>query len=231
MEKILLIEDSISIREAVENYLKLNDFKVISCSACKGVTEIVESESPDLAVIDVTLPDGNGFFLAKEIQSVRKIPFLFLTSRKDESDRIMGLELGASDYVVKPFSLKELILRIQAILRRTSPAGDSFHNISAWRFGGDTLEIDRKTHILKLNETPVKLTSMEWEIMINLVSHDGAILSRDQIQKSIWHLTDDQHPRTIDSHMKNIRHKLGNAGWIEAVRSFGFRFAGEPCHA
>ncbi len=226
MYTILLIEDSASIREAVENYLILNDYKVTSCPTIKDAETALEKEMPDLAIIDVTLPDGNGFIFARKIFSKRTVPFLFLTSKNEESDRIIGLELGAADYIVKPFSLKEMILRVQGILKRNSCDTVQNNGNPVWQLNNDLLEINTDNHKVKLNNEPVKLTPTEWEILNSLISHDGAILSREQIQKSLWYLSDEKSLKTIDSHIKNIRNKLNSPEWIEAVRGFGFRFTG-----
>lgn len=226
MEKILILEDSDSIRESVENYLKLNDYEVFSCASCTEAVEALDLFTPNLAVVDITLPDGNGFFFSRDYLQSRNIPFLFLSSQNEESDRITGLELGALDYVTKPFSLKELILRVKVILKRANPDGKSAAQIKKWSLGEDHMEYSEVMHRLNLNGAEIHLTTMEWEILSSLILHHGAILSREQIQKNLHFVTGELSPRTIDSHIKNIRFKLHNPDWIVAVRSFGFRFAG-----
>ena len=231
MKKVLLIEDSLSIREAVENYLLLNDYAVTSCPTLEAAEKALEEGPPDLALIDVNLPDGNGFLFARQIVSKMDFPFLFLTSRNEESDRITGLELGASDYIVKPFSLKEMILRVQAILKRSYSGSSSTESLNCWQLQNQILAVNPENHKVRLNESAVNLTPTEWEILNNLISHNGAILSREQIQNSLWNISDEKSLKTIDSHIKNIRNKLANPGWIEAVRGFGFRFTGEKASA
>lgn len=227
MERVLLLEDSDSIRESVENYLLLNDYEVTSCVCCADAVEALEHCMPDLALVDVSLPDGNGFFFARENLAPRGIPFLFLTSQNEESDRITGLELGALDYITKPFSLKELILRIKAILKRSNPEGNSRDSLAHWSLSSEILSYNKETHRISVDGKDLHLTTMEWEILSSLINHDGALLSREQIQKQLQFMNGDISPRTIDSHIKNIRRKLGNPQWIIAVRGFGFRFAGE----
>jgi DNA-binding response OmpR family regulator len=231
MEKILILEDSDSIRESVENYLKLNDYEAFSCASCAEAREALEQFIPNLAIIDISLPDGNGFFFSRDHLRGKNIPFLFLSSQNEESDRITGLELGALDYITKPFSLKELILRVKAILKRANPDGSSAVQKQKWVLGPDTIEYAEITHKLSLNGVDIHLTTMEWEIISTLILHEGAILSREQIQKNLHFVTGELSPRTIDSHIKNIRFKLHNPDWIVAVRSFGFRFAGESALA
>ena len=228
MYKVLLIEDSEAIREAVANYLILKDYSVISCRDLQEAESSLELELPDLAVVDVNLPDGNGFLFARKVLSKTPVPFLFLTSRNEESDRITGLELGACDYIVKPFSLKEMILRIEAIKRRTEstiPGQKADRN--CWKLNNSILEINQDIHRVTLNEEMIRLTPTEWEILSKLISHNGSILSREQIQKSLWNISDEKSLKTVDSHIKNIRNKLKSPDWIEAVRGFGFRFTGE----
>ncbi|MDC7239791.1 MAG: response regulator transcription factor [Spirochaetales bacterium] len=227
MEKILVLEDNEAIRESIENYLKLCDYDVVSCGSVSEAAASLEENTPDLAILDISLPDGNGLFFAREHLVDSRTPFLFLTSQGDESGRITGLEIGAVDYVVKPFSLKELTLRIKAILKRSNPDSLTASRQNRWKLDGDVMEFSETLHKMKINGRGIHLTTMEWEIMSSLIHHEGSILSRKQIQKQLHFLSSELSPRTIDSHIKNIRNKLGNPGWILAVRSFGFRFAGD----
>ncbi len=227
MEKILVLEDNEAIRESVENYLRLCDYDVVSCGSVSEAAASLENHSPDLAVLDISLPDGNGLFFARDHLAARNTPFLFLTSQGDESGRITGLEIGALDYVVKPFSLKELTLRIKVILKRANPDMMMSSRQNRWVLGQDVMEFSENVHKVNVNGRGIHLTTMEWEIMSSLIHHEGSILSRKQIQKQLHFLSSELSPRTIDSHIKNIRNKLGNPDWILAVRSFGFRFAGD----
>ncbi|MDC7235172.1 MAG: response regulator transcription factor [Spirochaetales bacterium] len=231
MEHIMVLEDSESILQSVENYLRLNDYEVTACSSCRDAEEKLDQLKPDLAIIDVSLPDGNGFFFAREHLVSRSIPFVFLTSQNQESDRITGFELGALDYVVKPFSLKELILRIKAILKRAADHPDISDHTNQWKLNDDILQYDSRIHRITINASDIHLTTTEWDILSALIQHDGAILSREQIQSNIHLLSTELSPRTIDSHIKNLRNKLGNPEWVKAVRGFGFRFTGEACLA
>jgi len=228
MEKILLIDDSPSVRSAMERYFFLHDLEMITCSTCREGRVKMKEQQPDLAIIDIDLPDGNGFFLARELQSIREVPFLFLTGKNDESDRLLGLELGASDYVVKPFSMKELTLRIQGILRRRAEHEGSRKN--TWKYNNNIFEVDLQSRRARINKTRIDLTSTEWEIITALLSNEKNVTTRDQLKEKIWFQYEEKNLRTIDSHIKNIRHKLGNSGWIKSVRNSGFRFSGEACH-
>ncbi|MDC7240857.1 MAG: response regulator transcription factor [Spirochaetales bacterium] len=221
------MEDNEAVRKSVENYLLLNDFSVTSCRSCEEVKSVYREEDFDLAILDVGLPDGNSFLLAKEVFTDKEIPFLFLTSYEEESNKITGLELGAADYVTKPFSLKELILRVKKILSRLDAAPRYSSETSRWTLKGETIEWEERSHRIRLNGETIHLTTMEWDIMRALINHRGCLLSRKQILSQLEHLSDDLNPRTVDSHIKNIRKKLKSTGWISTVHSLGFCFNGE----
>lgn len=168
MARIFLIEDNESIREAVTSYLKLDDHDVIEFDRIQGVTDAVKLNNPDLVILDVMLPDGSGFQLAKRIRKIKDreyIPILFLTAKATESDRITGFELGADDYVVKPFSPKELFLRVKAILGRTLKSGHPENDKSEWSSGTHTLSLDREAHRVEADGEVINLTASEWTIL------------------------------------------------------------------
>jgi two-component system phosphate regulon response regulator PhoB len=232
---ILLVEDNEAIAEAVVSYLELADHTVVSFPGSEGVVAAVRNERPDLAVLDVMLPGESGFALARMIRDARACPFVFLTARESEGDRILGFELGAEDYVVKPFSPRELVLRIEAILRRVSgglePPSAEGREFSA---NGDlsffseerTLIASPSRHELVVDDTEVKLTASEWRILIYLVRRPGVLVSREQLLTEGLDYLHDGSERTVDTHVKNIRAKL-TGSWIETVRGFGYRFLGE----
>jgi DNA-binding response OmpR family regulator len=178
------------------------------------------------------LPDGDGFLFAKELRTKSDVPILFLTARDQESDRITGLELGADDYVVKPFSPKEVVLRVQAIIKRTAGRGepDAAPDTSATRYAldSDLLTIDESIHRALVNDSPVTLTAAEWNILIYLASRAPQVFTRLQILDNCLGSIAEGSERTIDTHIKNLRRKLGDERWIETVRGFGYRFSGEP---
>ena len=206
MARIFLIEDNESIREAVTSYLKLENHEVIEFDRIQGVIDAISFKKPDLLILDVMLPDGNGFQLAKQIREDKgkeHIPILFLTARTTESDRITGFEVGGDDYVIKPFSPRELSLRVKAILRRNQRSA---------------AVIDKE----------ITLTTAEWNILDYLSSHAGMVINRERLLGECLEYTVEGSERTIDTHIKNLRAKLKSADWIETVRGFGYRFSGEP---
>lgn len=226
MAVIVIVEDNDSIREAVASYLRLVDFEVLEFGRLHGVMETVRMRDPDLVILDVMLPDGDGFEFAKRIRYSVDTPILFLTARTSESDRITGFEVGGDDYVMKPFSPRELTLRVKSILRRsdTAPAGQA---AARWILGDEVLELDTRSHRVLLDGDEISLTAAEWKILRFLADNAGMVLSRDRILGGSLDYIAEGSERTIDTHIKNLRLKLGQPGWIETVRGFGYRFAGK----
>lgn len=225
---IYVIEDNSQIREVLVEYLKLKDHEVMEFTGTQGVVEAVAHRPPDLCILDVLLPDGNGFALAKKLRDkCPEVPFIFLTAKDSESDRIQGLELGAEDYVVKPFSPRELVLRVEAVLRRTGKKPSRGGGEGVWKLENSVLRIDEVSHTLTVDEREVKLTGAEWKILTYLSSQPEVLLSRERILGECLDYIYAGSERTIDTHIKNIRSKLGQDGWIETVRGFGYRFKGK----
>jgi len=227
MEKIIVIEDNESIREAVASYLRLDNYEVYEFGRLKGVLEAVKMKNPDLIILDVMLPDGNGFQLAKRIRSISDVPIVFLTAKTSESDRITGFEIGGDDYVVKPFSPKELTLRVKSILKRSSKKERGKEHTGIWKIGNDVLSMDDLTHRTLVNEREIALTAAEWKILYTLAGSPGIVFSRDRLLGECLDYMAEGSERTIDTHIKNIRIKLGTAVWIETVRGWGYRFSGK----
>ena len=233
MACIILVEDNSLIREAVAGYLKLEGHSVIEFAGVADVMETVRRNIASLLVLDVMLPDGSGFALAKDIRAESDVPLIFLTAKDSESDRILGFELGADDYICKPFSAKELVLRIQALLRRTEGGGDikSSDPSGLWRLkaeGGDkrVASIDTLKHEILIDGKPVTLTSAEWKILVFLAANCDQVVSREQILSECFNYFFEGSERTVDTHIANMRSKLGS-GWIVTVRGYGYRFNGE----
>ncbi|HOJ99585.1 MAG TPA: response regulator transcription factor [Termitinemataceae bacterium] len=225
---IYLVEDNPQIREVVSEYLKIKEYQVREFEGVSGVLESMQQHRPDLCILDVALPDGNGFALAKTIrQQYPGVPFIFLTARESESDRILGFEIGADDYVVKPFSPRELVLRVEAVLRRSQSQKGNQGALTRWYLEDDVLEIDEVSQKVLINGSECLLTSAEWKILSYLSQHPGQLFSREQLLGACLEYYYTGSERTIDTHVKNIRHKLGKEGWIETRRGFGYRFAGK----
>jgi DNA-binding response OmpR family regulator len=227
MAEIIIVEDNDAIREAVSSYLKLDGHGVREFGRVQGVLEAVKMRSPDLLILDVMLPDGDGFQLAKRIRERSQVPMLFLTARASESDRITGFEVGGDDYVVKPFSPKELALRVLSILRRTEKREPAEYVRMIWKRGKDRLVMDSLSHRATINGREIALTAAEWKILAYLGSSPGMVVSRDRILGECLDYMAEGSERTVDTHIKNVRIKLGTPDFIETVRGFGYRFTGE----
>lgn len=218
---VFIVEDNENAREALAGYLRLADYEVAEFGEIAPARKALASNPPDLIILDVMLPDGDGFLFAKQIRGERDTAILFLTAKDQESDRITGLELGADDYVVKPFSPREVVLRVNAILKRSTKKPPP-----TLRLGEATLQVDTDAHRVLLNGRDTQLTPAEWTILTHLTAHSGQVFSRMQLLEACLGSIAEGSERTVDTHVKNLRRKLGNEGWIETVRGFGYRFGG-----
>lgn len=228
MKTVYVVEDHEVIRSGVVQYLSLSGYEA------KGFKNLVDAragfaeKTPDLLIQDVMLPDGDGFSFVKEIKAKNdKLPVIFLTARIDESDRILGFELGADDYITKPFSPKELVLRIQALFRRIDQ-GTGAHS-KEYRYMDDENElvIDDEIHKLTINGEEVNLTAAEWRIVFYLMSNAPNLITRAQILEECFDYSFESYERVVDTHIKNIRTKLKPGSWIDTVRGYGYRFSGK----
>jgi len=226
MIQIVIVEDNEAIRESVKSYLELENYKVYDFDKAYGVLDAISYKNIDLIILDVMLPDENGFLLAKEIKKEHDVPIIFLTARDSESDRITGFELGGEDYIVKPFSPKELVLRVKSILKRVNKTQDKKIFLN-FKKDGHELLLDNVTHKASLDVKEMYLTSSEWEILIYLASNPGMVLSREKILGQCLDYMSEGSERTVDTHIKNLRAKLGDSEWIETVRNYGYKFTGE----
>ncbi len=226
---IYVVEDNPSIAETIKAYLELADFTVEVFGQCEGVIESLEFKPPRLCILDVMLPDGDGFNLAKQLHAANPdIPFLFLTARESESDRITGLELGSEDYIVKPFSPRELVLRVQAILRRVDLQGNrSKKQGSIYTLEGHSMEVDKVEHHVSVDGEDISLTALEWNMLLLLAENAPQLITRHRLLGECLGYVHDGSDRTINTHMKNLRAKLSQADWIRTVRGFGYSFNGK----
>lgn len=212
MEKILLIEDEASIADNIRYALEKEGVEPIWCATGKEGMSALNKQPIDLIVLDVGLPDANGFELCKQIRQQSKVPIIFLTARSDEIDRIVGLELGADDYMVKPFSPRELIARIKAILRRVPSPENSSHpettqeNKTKINYG--PFEIDLTRYQIKFFKQNLELSRYEYRLLKVLIERPGRVLSRDQLMELAWDDPASSLDRTVDAHIKTLRAKL-----------------------
>ncbi len=219
-KRILIVDDETALRHLLRAYLSKEGFEVVEAANGHEALSIVRTGGVDLAVIDVMLPELDGFEVVRRIRARSSLPIILLTARGEETNRVVGLELGADDYVVKPFSAPEVVARVRAHLRRM----DGFEErASVLRVGG--LEVDRASRRCTLNGQPVELTRREFDLLLVLLEHSGHALSRDQLLNEAWG-TNFVSPKTVDVHVAALRRKLGDALKISALRGIGYRFEG-----
>lgn len=228
MKLIYIVEDHETIRNGVVQYLSLSGYDARGFKCISDERKAIDSEKPDLLIQDVMLPDGDGFQYVKELkESYPSLPVIFLTARIEESDRILGFELGADDYIVKPFSPKELVLRIQALFRRLEGASDGKEDVMVFSSGDDVMKISKGAHEIRINDHLVVLTAAEWRIVLYLAENAPILISRAHILEDCFDYSFDSYERVVDTHIKNIRMKLKPGTWIETVRGYGYRFSGK----
>jgi DNA-binding response OmpR family regulator len=201
---VLVVEDERKLRDFIRSYLERAGFTVLSTGSGAEALTIAASAAPDLVVLDLGLPDVPGETVARELRASGSVPIVMLTAKSGEEDRIRGLELGADDYVTKPFSPRELVLRVQAILRRGSPAADS----GVARYGGGELLIDEPQRTVTVRGEQPGLTPTEWGLLIALATVPGRVYSRFELINRVRGYEFEGYERTVDSHVKNLRRKV-----------------------
>jgi DNA-binding response OmpR family regulator len=220
---VLLVEDERKLRELVRSYLERAGFTVLSTESGAEAITLVTSASPDLIVLDLGLPDVPGETVAREVRANAATPILMLTAKGAEEDRIRGLELGADDYVTKPFSPRELVLRVQAILRRGGPAAEQ----GVTSYGGGSLVIDEPQRLVRVRGATVDLTPTEWGLLVALATVPQRVYSRFELINRVQGYEFEGYERTVDSHVKNLRRKIeedpGNPRIVQTVLGGGYR--------
>ena len=223
MPKVLVAEDEAAIVDAIVYALSSEGFEVERCALGGQVAPKVRAGGIDVVVLDVGLPDASGFDVCRELRTFSDVPVLFLTARNAEVDRVLGLELGADDYVVKPFSPRELVARVRARLRRARTETQS-----GWRRVG-AFEIDPDGHRVRYHEHPLELTRYELGLLMALLQRPGAVLTRAQLLDRAWDDGGDSSDRTIDTHVKTLRAKLravsSESDPIRTHRGIGYSMA------
>lgn len=224
MPRIFIIEDNELIRDGVVEYFQLQDYQVHPFDRGQAALDALSVTPPDAVIIDIMLPDISGFVVARTIREQSDVPILFLTARDSESSRVTGFELGGDDYIVKPFSTKELFLRVEAVLRRAAPQGDVVRTRGTWYKGDQELTVDTTQRKVWLNGTELTFTNAEWNILAYLVFREEQAVSRERILGECLGYRHSGSARTVDTHIGNIRLHLKTTGWISTVRGFGYRF-------
>jgi DNA-binding response OmpR family regulator len=222
-ELILVVDDEPKIVKLARDYLEKDGFRVISASDGATALSMARREKPNLVVLDLMLPGMDGWEVCSTLRKTSDVPIIMLTARSEESDQIVGLELGADDYITKPFSPRALVARVRALLRRSQGRLGPRSLLRA----GD-LEIDLQGHRVTLNGEPIHLTPNEFELLSVLAQHPGLTLSRAQLMDHLHGVAFDSYERSIDSHIKNLRRKLESdpeqPRYIETVYGVGYRF-------
>ena len=226
--KILVIEDEPDIRKTLEYNLSREGYDVAVCGTLQEAKKLLEP-SLSLLVLDLMLPDGSGLDLCREIKKnslLSSIPIIILTAKDDEVDRVVGFELGADDYVTKPFSVRELILRIKAVLKRGEVNKPELVEVER-QFGDLSIDVD--SHEVHVNSELVVLTALEFKLLKQLVDRRGRVQSRDQLLSDVWGYSSEVTTRTVDTHIKRLREKLGPMGkYVQTIRGIGYKFSRTP---
>jgi DNA-binding response OmpR family regulator len=227
-QTILVVDDEAAISEAVRARLSNEGFRVVLAADGPQALELAEAEEPDLVVLDLMLPGMDGLEVCRRLQSRRWVPVLMLTARTEEADKVAGFAVGADDYLTKPFSLRELTVRVRAILRRverisSTPSSDPIE------LGG--LSIDPSRRKVNLDGEEVQLTPLEFEILLAMARDPGVVFTREQLMDRVWGYRDYAGGRVVDSHVARIRRKLGEDGaeprFVRTVHGVGYAFADE----
>jgi DNA-binding response OmpR family regulator len=224
METVLVVDDEPTVREVVVRYLRRDGFEALEAGDVQSARDLLTSRSPSLVVLDLMLPGGDGLDLCRWIRGRSELPIIMLTARVDEADRIVGLELGADDYVTKPFSPRELTARVRSVLRRSGVRSERSERLS---FGD--LDLDATTREVVVLGRPVRLTAKEFDLLHFLARHPRQVFSRQQLMDGVWGYEAAFDTGTLTVHIRRLREKIepdpARPRWIETVWGVGYRFA------
>ena len=217
---ILVADDEARMRKLVKDFLNKNEYKVLEAADGEEALKVFEENKSKISAIllDVMMPKLDGWSVLRQIRQTSNVPIIMLTARGEEQDELFGFELGVDEYISKPFSPKILVARVEAILNRVNPKGSEIKD-----YGG--IVIDNSGRTVKVDGKEIELSLREYELLKYLVDNNGIALSRDKILNNVWNYDYYGDSRTIDSHIKKVRHKLGKKGkYIETVRGIGYKF-------
>lgn len=224
-KKVMVVDDEPDVTTLVSYNLKAKGYAVEVVNDPNQSIGVARSFMPDLLILDVMMPDLSGIQICRMVRAdpkLKRTPVIFLTAKTEEADRVQGFEVGADDYVCKPFSSKELILRVQSVLRRVGDGEPiEFKKLDA---GGISMDVER--HEISVNGNPVDLTATEFRLLRLLMERRGRVQTREHLLINVWNYETEIETRTVDTHMRRLREKLGaEADWIETIRGVGYRFA------
>ncbi|MCR6545774.1 response regulator transcription factor [Dehalobacterium formicoaceticum] len=221
-KRILVVDDEPKMRELISLYLKKENFQVVTAGdGLQALEELEKGDNFSLFIIDVMMPNMDGFTLCKEIRRISQKPVIFLTARGEEYERLMGFEIGADDYIVKPFSPREMVARVKAVLKRTETA---LETAGKQTYGDLTIDVEGRE--VKIEHDTLSLTPKEFDLLVYLVKNPGKVLSREQIMNHVWDYEYYGDQRTVDTHIKKLREKLGEKTekYIKTVWGVGYKF-------
>lgn len=228
--RVLVVDDEQPIRDVVRAYLEKDGYHVFEAENGKHALEVANKMKPAVVVLDLMLPDLSGEDVCRELRRGSDIGIIMLTAKGAEEQRIAGLSLGADDYIVKPFSPRELVARVRALVRRLSPGEEGLAD--RFSFEDGALVIDAARHEVTLHGEPVGLTTSEFKLLLSLARHPGRVYSRLELIEKVQGYDFEGYERTIDAHVKNLRHKLGDdprqPRFIVTVYGAGYKFGGKP---
>jgi len=223
---VLLVEDDRSIAESVTASLTSAGMEVAHVTTGAAAVDALSLAVPDVVLLDLGLPDMDGLDVARQLRERSAVPIIIVSARGDELDRVLGLELGADDYVVKPFSQRELLARIRAVVRRGAPVpGADGGPVPA---ASGRLVIDERTRTVLLDGAEVVLTAKEFDLLAYLAAEPGVVFRRNDILEHVWDVNWYGTTKTLDAHVASVRKKLGHPDWVQAVRGVGFKFVELP---
>ncbi len=219
--KILVVDDESRMRKLVRDFLVRNNYEVIEAeNGAKAVDIFFEQKDIALILLDVMMPQMDGWQVCREIRAYSKVPIIMLTAKSDEKDELQGFQLGVDEYIVKPFSPKILVARVEAVLRRTSSAALGNSTLSVGQ-----IKVDKAAHIVTIDEKQVDLSYKEFELLTYFMENTGIALSREVILNNVWNYDYFGDARTIDTHVKKLRSKLGKQGdYIKTIWGMGYKF-------
>ncbi len=221
--KILIVEDEPDIRDTLSYNFEKEGFEVLSSPNGKSALKLLESNEPNIVILDLMLPDMSGLDICRQIKNDKKLSdtsIIMLTAKSEEVDRIVGFELGADDYVTKPFSIRELILRVKVLIKKHTTTEHEDTSIS---LGSIYMNLD--AHVVKINKKDIILTALEFKLLKHLLQRKGRVQTRDQLLGDVWGYSSEVTTRTVDTHIKRLREKLGVvADYIQTIRGVGYKF-------
>lgn len=228
-QRILVVDDEVKIAEVVKSYLEKEGYEVFEAYDCAQAQKILDNHQPNLMVLDLMLPDMSGEEFCKQVRKISRIPIIMLTAKVEEADILKGLDIGADDYMTKPFSVRQLVARVKALLRRSGEEAGPLANMLSFNSGD--LVVEPQKYEVRKNGVLVNLTPNEFKILMTLVTYPHKVFTREELIVSALGIDFEGFDRTVDSHIKNLRQKIETDSkdpkYILTVHGIGYRFGGE----